>query len=133
MKNPFIALFVTLAVFVFASQFAWANKLLMFDDDDCSWCRKWDEEIGAIYHLTPESCQASLQQIKLGEKLPESVSINESVEYTPTFVLLHNDEEVGRIVGYPGQDFFWSLLNEMIDEKIPEKVQTSNAANCKKS
>jgi len=36
------------------------------------------------------------------------------VMYTPTFVLLNNGREIGRITGYPGEDHFWGLLEELI-------------------
>jgi len=131
MKIPFLASFLTIAIFIVPSSFAQVSQLLMFDDDDCSWCRKWDSEIGVIYKLTTESCQASLHQVKIGKALPNSVSINDPINYTPTFVLVHENKEVGRIVGYPGEEFFWSMLNEMIEENIPQQVQDANLANCK--
>ena len=108
-----------------------AGNLIMFDEDDCSWCRKWDDEIGVIYSITPESCQAPLLKVKLGENLPASVAIKESIPYTPTFVFIHEEEEVGRIVGYPGEEFFWSFLNEMIEENIPQDLRNLNTENCK--
>ncbi len=33
--------------------------------------------------------------------------------YTPTFILLSQGSEVGRIVGYAGADFFWSEFNRL--------------------
>lgn len=36
------------------------------------------------------------------------------VIYTPTFVLVEHDSEIGRIEGYPGEDFFWSLLERLL-------------------
>jgi hypothetical protein len=35
------------------------------------------------------------------------------VRFTPTFVLLDGDREIGRIEGYPGQDFFWARLENL--------------------
>ena len=40
--------------------------------------------------------------------------------YTPTFVLVANGEEVGRIEGYPGDAFFWGLLDRLLDKLPPE-------------
>ena len=36
------------------------------------------------------------------------------VVLTPTFVLMEDGAEAGRIEGYPGEDFFWGLLGQMI-------------------
>jgi hypothetical protein len=34
--------------------------------------------------------------------------------FTPTFVLVEDGTEAGRIEGYPGEDFFWPLLAKLI-------------------
>lgn len=36
--------------------------------------------------------------------------------YTPTFILLEDGQEVGRIEGYPGEGFFWGLLGKMLEK-----------------
>ena len=42
------------------------------------------------------------------------------MRFTPTFVLVRDGQEIDRIEGYPGQDFFWSLLAMMLQRaKIP--------------
>ncbi len=33
---------------------------------------------------------------------------------SPTFILIDGGREIGRIVGYPGADFFWGLVAELI-------------------
>ena len=35
------------------------------------------------------------------------------IRYTPTFVLARDGREVGRIEGYPGDSFFWALLDKL--------------------
>ena len=105
----------------------------MFDSPYCTWCSKWEEEIGVIYERTPESCQAPLRRIDISDDLPDSLVIDEKILYTPTFVLFSGNREVARIIGYPGEEFFWAMLHEAIDEKIPEELRRSNMENCKNS
>ena len=38
------------------------------------------------------------------------------IVFTPTFVLWHEGREIGRIVGYLGEDFFWGQLGELIEQ-----------------
>ena len=48
--------------------------------------------------------------------LPEGVTLASRPFVTPTFILIGPDGvEMERLIGFPGQDFFWSYLNEMID------------------
>ena len=45
------------------------------------------------------------------------------IVYTPTFVLMDGGREIGRIVGYPGEDFFWSLLGELV-QRLPAESES---------
>jgi hypothetical protein len=89
-------------------------QLLMFEQPGCSYCAQWTRQIGPIYPKTTEGKSAPLQQIDIHSPLPAGISLRSSPVFTPTFVLLQDGAEVGRIEGYPGQDFFWGLLGQMI-------------------
>lgn len=84
--------------------------LLMAEEDGCYWCESWDEEISHIYPKTVEGKTAPLKRYNLHNETPD-VTLEQTVRFTPTFILVHNGTEVGRIEGYPGEDFFWSLLS----------------------
>jgi hypothetical protein len=92
-----------------------AAELLMFERAGCPWCRKWDSEIGAIYPKTPEGRTAPLRRISLDKPVPADVKLTPPVFYTPSFVLMENGREIGRITGYIGDDAFWGLLTKMIE------------------
>ena len=83
--------------------------------------------------MTPESCQAELRRIDINKAVPDDIHLSESIIYTPTFVLVHEKIERGRIVGYPGEDFFWGMLNELIATEIPDEIRELNSSNCKMS
>jgi hypothetical protein len=91
------------------------TTLLMVEQEHCEWCAAWNAEIGGIYHLTDEGKRAPLRRQNLFEVWPDDIAIEGQVHFTPTFILLLDGEEVGRIEGYPGQDFFWPLLNQMLN------------------
>lgn len=108
------ALFVLLLAFAPASAAA-ETYLLMAEEDGCYWCAKWDEEIAHIYSKTAEGKTAPLKRYDLYSEKPE-VTFDKKVRFTPTFILVQNGVEVGRIEGYPGEDFFWSLLSMMFSK-----------------
>ena len=97
-----------------------AAELLMVREDNCPWCIVWDEEIGPIYPKTPEGKFAPLMHVDLGESIDDT-RIVKSVIYTPTFILVENGVEIARLEGYPGEDFFWMLLEEMLSKKTDYK------------
>lgn len=98
--------------------------LLMAEEDGCYWCARWDEEIAHIYPKTDEGRTAPLQRYDLHNESPD-VEFTKSVRFTPTFILVNNGKEVGRIEGYPGEDFFWGLL-EMMFERAEIPVEQSS-------
>lgn len=106
---------LALALTVASSTIA-ETRLIMFEQDGCAWCRRWDREIGGIYGKTDEGQRAPLWKMHIHAALPEGVVLSEKTYYTPTFVLIEDGVEVSRITGYPGEDFFWGLLDEMLQK-----------------
>ena len=93
---------------------AMAAELVMFERTGCIWCLRWEREIGPIYPKTSEGRAAPLRHISLDRGPPKEMTLAEPVFYTPTFVLMNDGREVGRITGYIGEDAFWGLLSGMI-------------------
>lgn len=93
--------------------------LLMAEEDGCYWCARWHEEIAHIYPKTAEGRAAPLQRYNLHSETPDVV-FTKKVHFTPTFILVDDGQELGRIEGYPGEDFFWGLLSMLLkDANIP--------------
>jgi hypothetical protein len=89
-------------------------RLLMVESPSCVYCRIFNRDIAPIYAISPEGKAAPLVHVRLRGPLPEGVSLNAPALVTPTFVLIGPDgAELDRIVGYPGEDFFWSYLERM--------------------
>lgn len=97
-----------------------AAELLMFEQDYCEWCERWNEEVGVIYHKTPEGRRAPLRRVNIHEPLPDDITHIVTGRFTPTFVLLEEGREIGRIRGYPGEDFFWGLFGQLL-QKLPKE------------
>lgn len=88
--------------------------LVMVEEKGCIWCARWNEEIADIYPKTPEGQAAPLQRIDIHAPRPDNMTFSRSLHFTPTFVLMVNGQESSRIEGYPGEDFFWGLLGQML-------------------
>ncbi len=93
----------------------------MLEQQGCHYCERWDEEIGVVYHKTPEGQRAPLRRVDIHDKLPPDLANLKKGNYTPTFILVENGQEIDRIRGYPGDSFFWGLLGQML-EKLPDPV-----------
>lgn len=105
---------------VLVSPLAIANTtvLIVVEREDCIYCKKFDREIAQAYPLTDEGKQAPLIRIQ-ADQWPKEYAQIQKESLTPTFILVHKNEEVSRLRGYPGDEYFWFLLGEML-EKLPE-------------
>lgn len=96
-----------------------AAELIMFEQDYCEWCDQWNEDIGVVYFKTPEGKRAPLRRVNIHSDIPQDIRHIRVERFTPTFVLIDEGKEFGRIRGYPGEDFFWGLLGQLM-KKLPD-------------
>jgi len=92
---------------------AWAAELVMVEQTGCEWCARWDEEIAPIYPKTAEGKHAPLRRVDL-RALPDDLQVTRRVMFTPTFLVVEDGKEQARLEGYPGEDFFWPLLADLL-------------------
>jgi hypothetical protein len=107
------ALFWALAAIGVASP-AQCAELLMLEQPGCGWCQRWHAEIGPAYPNNEEGQRAPLRRIDITKPWPADIDGIRFDRLTPTFVLIEGGREVGRLRGYPGDEFFWVLLDEML-------------------
>lgn len=93
-----------------------AAELVMFEQPGCAWCLRWHEEIGIAYPKTEEGRRAPLRRVDINRALPADLSAIRVERFTPVFVLVEDGREVARLRGYVGDEFFWVLLDEMIEK-----------------
>jgi hypothetical protein len=86
-------------------------KLIMIEDPGCPYCLLWTREVGTAYAASAEGRFAPLVRRYRGH--PDVASFA-NVVYSPTFIVVREGVEIGRIVGYPGADFFWGLLGQIL-------------------
>jgi len=91
-------------------------RLFMIEQRGCIYCAMWDREVGDAYHMTNEGRIAPLERLDLRAPAPEGVAFRSPPVFTPTFILVQDGQEIGRIDGYPGEDFFWGLLGRMLEK-----------------
>ena len=100
-------------------------ELIMVEQANCEWCEVWDQEIAPVLPKTPEGKCASLRRVDLHNPGSDILDHVKPVIYTPTFIVMEDGKEVGRVLGYAGEDFFWFLLAKQLKKlkspcKLPE-------------
>ncbi len=103
---------------------AWAEEvapsLLMLERHDCPWCRRWLREVGEqSWNRSDLGRRAPLRRVDVAQGLPEELRFVGNWRFTPTFVLVANGQELGRIIGYQADYFFWQQAEALI-AKLPQ-------------
>lgn len=93
-----------------------AAELLMLERQGCVWCKRFDAEIAPIYPKTDEALKAPLRRVDIDAPWPADLAGIEPDRFTPTFVLVENGKEIARVRGYPGEEFFWFRIDEMLEK-----------------
>ena len=106
---------------------AGAAELVMYRRQGCPWCAAWDREIGPVYPKTDVGRSVPLRMVDLDQGDRAAVRLRSPIRYTPTFVLVDRGREVGRVEGYPGDAFFWGLLERLV-EQLPSRSSEGKAA-----
>jgi len=88
----------------------------MFERPGCAWCARFNAEIAPLYGKTEESRTAPLRRVDLNGPRPADLIGIDPGPFTPTFVVVQEGREIGRIRGYPGDAFFFGLLDRILSK-----------------
>lgn len=99
--------------------YAAAAEMVMLVQPGCPWCAKFEKEIAPAWPNTPEGQRAPLRRVDITEPWPEDLAGVASERFTPTFILMEKGKEIGRLRGYPGDQFFWYLVDDLL-AKLPQ-------------
>ena len=86
-------------------------RLIMVEAEGCRFCAQWHADIGPAY---PKSLEGKFAPLVLVGRDAMELRGLAPVTYTPTFIVMRGANETGRIAGYPGKDYFWDELREVL-------------------
>ena len=98
---------------------AQAAELVMFEQAGCIYCQRWDRQVGALYERTDEAKAMPLRRVDIQNQKASGIVLASPVRYTPTFVVVDNGREIGRITGYSNDNAFWGLLDALAAKLRP--------------
>lgn len=119
---------ISMALFLLSVLPSRAAELVMMEQNGCHWCERWHKEIGDIYPKTDEGKRAPLRLVDIHDPIPDDLKNIRVDRFTPSFVLVENGEEIGRIRGYPGDELFWWLLSDLIKQLLQDNESSPTAA-----
>jgi cytochrome c551/c552 len=112
-RTRFLLALAALTAGFLAGAVAQASELVMFEQGGCVYCARWNRDVAPVYDKTAEAKVLPLRRIDIGQQGSAGVVLASPVRYTPTFVVVDNGREIGRITGYISDDTFWGLLDTL--------------------
>ena len=91
-----------------------ATELVLYDRAGCVWCERWKNEVGVVYPKTAEGRAAPLRIVHTDRLRAPEPFLKSPVIYTPTFIVVADNREIGRIIGYSNDDMFWGQLGQIL-------------------
>ena len=88
------------------------SRLIMVTSDYCPSCQAWELDVGKVYDKSPYATTLPLTRVEIGSKMPGGATLQKPVVGTPTFLIIHNGQEIDRQNGYIGAEMFWWWLSE---------------------
>lgn len=113
------ALAAALTFFLLLTTPAMAAEMIMFEQPGCAWCKRFNEEVAPAWPNTDQGRRAPLRRVNIHDPLPAELAGIPVERFTPTFVLVEDGREIARLRGYPGDQFFWALVDEMLAKLEP--------------
>jgi len=93
----FCSLFISSAGL--AEEQARSLELVFITSEYCPFCKAWERDVGQIYDSTPYALKARLRRVDLGDVDSALPAGAVKVFGTPTFLIVENNTEIGRIEG----------------------------------
>jgi len=112
----FSALFLLLTIFIVNAASVKAaessGQLVMITSSHCPWCEAFEDDVGKSYDRTEEALIYPLRRHDFYKAMPDDLAHLTPATMTPTFIVMRDGLEVGRIIGYPGAELFWWRISE---------------------
>jgi len=104
-----------------------AAELVVVDQDNCPYCERFENEIAPAWPNTDEGRDVPLRHVNMHDQWPSDLESVSPATLTPTFILIEDGKELGRLVGYAGDEHFWFLIGELLEnlEQISDTSSTS--------
>ena len=94
----------------------WAGplRLLMVEKPGCIYCAAWDRAIAPGYAASDAGRAAPLMRVDIHGPYPNGLALARRPFVTPTFILLDNGSEVGRLEGHMTPAQFYPALSALL-------------------
>lgn len=89
-------------------------ELVVMEAPGCIYCTIFRRDVLPDYVASPRSKELPIRFVDINDEAANNLGIDSPVDMVPTFVVLKNNKEIGRIPGYTGPEFFFHTINYLL-------------------
>jgi thioredoxin-related protein len=89
-------------------------ELIVMEAEGCTYCDIFRRDVLPSYQASERGKDVPIRFLDVNDQTAEALGLDSPVDIVPTFVVLKNHREVGRIPGYVGPEFFFHSINHLI-------------------
>lgn len=89
-------------------------ELVVFEADGCVYCDVFRTDVLPLYKSSQIGREAPIRFVNVSRSDETKMGLNSAITIAPTVVLMHQGQEVDRIIGYTGPFNFMKLVAYMM-------------------
>jgi len=91
-----------------------ALELVVLEAPGCTYCGLFRRDVLPSYQASERAKDMPIRFVDINDKAADALGLDAPIDIVPTFVVLKNNHEVGRIPGYTGPEFFFHTINNLL-------------------
>jgi thioredoxin-related protein len=91
-----------------------ALELVVMEAPGCTYCGLFRRDVLPSYQASERAKEMPIRFVDINDATADALGLDAPVDVVPTFVVLKNNREVGRIPGYTGPEFFFHTINHLL-------------------
>lgn len=89
-------------------------QLVVMEADGCIYCRIFRRDILPTYEVSERRKTMAVRFLDINDLDASGIALDSPISILPTFVVIRNNREVGRIAGYVGPEDFFRAINYLM-------------------
>lgn len=91
-----------------------AMELVVMEAPGCTYCTLFRRDVLPSYAASGRAKDVPIRFVDVNDESAGALGLDAPIDIVPTFVILRNNHEIGRIPGYMGPEYFFHTINHLI-------------------
>lgn len=89
-------------------------SLVVMEAPGCDYCEIFRRDVLPAYEASERAKDMPVRFVDINDAAADALGLEGPVDVVPTFVVLKDNKEIGRIPGYTGPEYFFHHINYLL-------------------